>query len=114
MKDIITSFRKKHKSVFIGVPWDEEESGGCLASGRGFVHINASGGLEPCPFAPYSDVNLKNTSFKDALQSPFIKKMRENHELFAETSGGCALWKNREWVSGLLKSSGAEKERFAV
>jgi MoaA/NifB/PqqE/SkfB family radical SAM enzyme len=39
------------------VPWDEEEQGGCLASGQGFVHISAAGALEPCPFAPYSDTN---------------------------------------------------------
>jgi MoaA/NifB/PqqE/SkfB family radical SAM enzyme len=103
MKNILTDMRRRFKSVFIAVPWDEEESGGCLAAGRGFVHINASGDLEPCPFAPYSDVNLKNTCLRDALQSPFIKRMRDNHEKLSETGGGCALWNNREWVRGLLK-----------
>jgi len=28
--------------------------------------------------------------------------MRQNHEMFAETSGGCALWKNRQAVKALL------------
>jgi hypothetical protein len=28
--------------------------------------------------------------------------MRENHDLFAETKGGCALWKNRDAVESLL------------
>jgi len=27
-------------------------SGGCLSAGRGFVHVNAAGEVEPCPFAP--------------------------------------------------------------
>ncbi len=108
MKDVLGSLKKRFKAVFIGVPWDEEESGGCLASGRGFVHINASGDLEPCPLAPFSDTNLLDKSLTEALQSVFIKKLRDNHGLLAETRDGCALWKNREWVNGLLKSAAAE------
>jgi MoaA/NifB/PqqE/SkfB family radical SAM enzyme len=105
MKDLLVLFRRHYKAVFIGVPWDEEESGGCLASGRGFVHINAAGDLEPCPFAPFSDVNLKETGLAEALQSNFLKKLRENHDRFAEVSGGCALWKNREWVGSVLEKN---------
>ncbi len=102
MKGIITSFRKRHSAVFIAVPWDEEETGGCLASGRGFVHISARGDLEPCPFAPYSDANLKRVPLKEALQSRFLRSLRESHDRLTETAGGCALWKNREMVKSLL------------
>ena len=102
MKGLVASFRSRFKAAFIAVPWDEEEQGGCLASGRGFVHINAAGDLEPCPFAPYSDVSLKQMALKEALRSPFLAVMRENHDLFAETSTGCALWNNRERVRALL------------
>ena len=45
--------------VFISFPGDEKTSGGCLAAGRGFFHINSHGGAEPCPFSPYSDINVK-------------------------------------------------------
>ncbi len=103
MKGIVTDFRLKHNAVFIAVPWDEEEQGGCLASGRGFVHISAAGELEPCPFAPYSDVNLRSVPLKEGLRSRFLAVMRANHDLFAETSSGCALWNNREHVRALLE-----------
>ena len=103
MKDLIASFRSRFNAVFIAVPWDEEEQGGCLASGRGFVHISATGDLEPCPFAPYSDVNLKGVPLKEALRSRFLSVMRANHDLFAETSSGCALWNNRDRVRALLE-----------
>ena len=102
MKSLVSSFRKRFPAVFIAVPWDEKEQGGCLASGRGFVHISAGGDLEPCPFAPYSDANLLHISLRQALQSQFLRAMRENHALFAETEGGCALWKQREKVEALL------------
>jgi MoaA/NifB/PqqE/SkfB family radical SAM enzyme len=102
MKEIVAGFRRTFPAVFIAVPWDEEAQGGCLASGRGFVHINAAGDLEPCPFAPYSDVNLKDAPLREALKSPFLLSMRDNHAMFAETEGGCALWKNQEAVKSLL------------
>jgi MoaA/NifB/PqqE/SkfB family radical SAM enzyme len=103
MKGLVAGFRAKFPAVFIAVPWDEEEQGGCLASGRGFIHISASGDLEPCPFAPYSDTNLLKMPLKEALRSRFLTLMRENHSMFQETEGGCALWKNREAVESLLR-----------
>lgn len=94
---------KKHPALFIAFPGDEEPYGGCLAAGRGFIHISADGAVEPCPFAPFSDVNLKNTSLKNALSSAFLSKVRENHHLLIEGDGGCALWHNREWLNGLIQ-----------
>jgi MoaA/NifB/PqqE/SkfB family radical SAM enzyme len=95
-------YRKRYKSLFISVPGDEEEIGGCLSAGRGFVHIGADGALEPCPFAPYSDANVRETPLREALQSDFLKQIRLNHEELEETEGGCALWVKREWVKTLL------------
>jgi hypothetical protein len=46
-----------------------QTSGGCLASGRGFVHINASGDLGPCPFAFYFDTSLKSVGLRQGLRS---------------------------------------------
>jgi MoaA/NifB/PqqE/SkfB family radical SAM enzyme len=108
MKGLVAGFRSRFNAVFVAVPWDEEEQGGCLAGGRGFVHISAAGDVEPCPFAPYSDANLNAVSLRDALASPFLTAMRENHALFAETGNGCALWKNREVVESLLHPAAAE------
>jgi MoaA/NifB/PqqE/SkfB family radical SAM enzyme len=112
MKSLVSEFRRRFPAVFIAVPWDEEEQGGCLASGRGFVHISASGDLEPCPFAAYSDTSLKNMTLKEGLRSRFLAVMREKHELFRETEGGCALWKNRVQVRALLGANRVEIEHI--
>ncbi|MCJ7582933.1 MAG: radical SAM protein [Candidatus Aminicenantes bacterium] len=103
--DLITRrdhFRNQFSALFFAVPGDEEEIGGCLSAGRGFVHISADGNVEPCPFAPYSDVNLLDVSLKEALQSEFLKKIRQSDKHLKETGGGCALWVEREWVKSLL------------
>jgi MoaA/NifB/PqqE/SkfB family radical SAM enzyme len=99
-------FRSEFPAIFIALPWDEEEIGGCLSAGRGFVHISAEGNVEPCPFVPYSDTNLKNVSLKEALNSKMLRTIRENHLQLREIHG-CALWAEREWIQSLAKTSEA-------
>jgi MoaA/NifB/PqqE/SkfB family radical SAM enzyme len=95
-------YRSKFPALFIAVPWDEDDVGGCLSAGRGFVHINAAGDLEPCPFAPFSDTNVRDNSLKEALQSKLCEKIRKTPELSTEKGGGCVLWQERELVQSLL------------
>lgn len=99
---IMAGLRNKFPGLFIAFPGDEEAFGGCLAAGRGFVHISPSGRLEPCPFAPYSDARLEQQSLRDALASPLLAAIREQHSMLTETTGGCVLWDKREWVQSLL------------
>ena len=102
LSELVEVFRKEYSALFVNVPGDEKDFGGCLSAGRGFVHISAEGDLEPCPFAPYSDVNLRDKTLKEALQSPFLKAIRENDNHLQESNASCALWTRREWVRSLL------------
>jgi MoaA/NifB/PqqE/SkfB family radical SAM enzyme len=98
----IESLNKNYPALFVGFPGDEDAYGGCLAAGRGFIHVSASGDLEACPAAPFSDTNLARVSLREALSSPLLSKIRSHHHLLTETNGGCALWTNRAWVEGLV------------
>jgi MoaA/NifB/PqqE/SkfB family radical SAM enzyme len=98
------SFRAKYSALFIALPLDEEEIGGCLSAGRGFIHVSTEGNVEPCPFIPYSDTNLKNVSLKEALQSRMLQIIRENHDQLEENHG-CALWAKRDWVQSLSNNN---------
>ncbi|MFO7675809.1 MAG: radical SAM protein [bacterium] len=98
----LDEFRAAHRALFIGFPGDEEQFGGCLAAGRGFVHVANSGAVEACPFAPFSDSNTSEMSLREALGSNLLRRIRENHGRLSETRGGCALWENRDWVRSLL------------
>ncbi len=86
--------------MIVSFPGDEEMMGGCLASGRGFFHINAAGGAEPCPFSPYSKQNLRTDSIEEVLRSGFFKEMR-GIAAEAEHKGGCTLFDNRRRVEEL-------------
>lgn len=88
--------------LLISFPGDEKSSGGCLAAGRGFFHINSHGGAEPCPFSPHSDTNVMKTSLLDALNSPLFLKLQLNGSLTKEHIGGCTLFEQKELVQKML------------
>jgi MoaA/NifB/PqqE/SkfB family radical SAM enzyme len=89
-------------AIFVSFPGDEKYTGGCLAAGRGFFHINTNGGAEPCPFSPYSDTNLKDCTLLEALQSPLFKKLKQYEVLSGDHAGGCVLFEKEEEVKKLL------------
>ena len=95
--------RKKRGMVFISFPGDEKSSGGCVAAGRGFFHINARGGAEPCPFSPYSDVSVRDSSLREALRSPLFRALQTEGLLADDHIGGCTLYMNRERVEEILR-----------
>ena len=99
----IARLREEHpEMVFISFPGDEKATGGCVAAGRGFFHINSHGGAEPCPFSPFSDVNVRDMSLKDAMHSPLFTALRSGDLLADDHKGGCVLYDKREQVQALL------------
>lgn len=102
LKQVLEDYRKRYGIIFIAFPGDEDTYGGCLAAGRGFVHISSSGRVEPCPFSPFSDISLTDKTLAEALKSRFLMKIRESRDLLSEHEGGCALWENRDWVERTL------------
>lgn len=101
LSQVVDEYRDRISDMMIlSFPGDEKAMGGCLASGRGFFHINASGGAEPCPFSPYATHNLKDCSLLDVLQSTYFKQLQDmaskvNHQ------GGCTLFQIEDEVETL-------------
>ena len=90
--------------LFLSFPGDEKTSGGCLAAGRGFFHINSHGGAEPCPASPYSDINVRDSSLLEALDSKLFKSLRDGGILLDDHEGGCVLFEHKDEVEELLKN----------
>lgn len=103
----LTRLRAEHPDMlFISFPGDEKRSGGCLAAGRGFFHINSHGGAEPCPFSPYSDVNVRDTSLQQALRSRLFRALQSEEILTGEHVGGCVLFEQKDRVEAILQQEG--------
>ncbi len=103
LKKEIMRLRQEHpEMVFVSFPGDEKSSGGCIAAGRGFFHINSHGGAEPCPFSPYSDINVKETSLREAMNSRLFIALQNEGVLNDDHSGGCVLYEKRNEVETIL------------
>jgi MoaA/NifB/PqqE/SkfB family radical SAM enzyme len=101
--NFLSKFRLSYQALFVAFPGDEKKFGGCLGAGRGLFHISPDGAVELCPFAPLSDIHLKNFSLKEALgTSKLLRTVREKIDAFEKDSGGCVLWENRHKINSLL------------
>ena len=97
------ALRKEYdECVMLSFPGDELAMGGCMAAGREFFHINSHGGAEPCPFSPYSDMNVRDTSLREAISSPLFQKLKDEGLLGETHIGGCVLYEQRHRVEALL------------
>ena len=90
--------------VYVSFPGDEKSSGGCVAAGRGFFHINSHGGAEPCPFSPFSDINVRDSSLREAMDSPLFRTLRDEGYLLEDHDGGCILYEKRELIQQLINA----------
>lgn len=67
---------RNNKPIFIIDFWnDAPYVGGCIAA-RQYAHINHQGDVEPCIFAHFSTHNIKKSSLREALNSPYFKAVR--------------------------------------
>ena len=101
--EIIRLRQELQDMVYVSFPGDEKASGGCIAAGRGLFHINSHGGAEPCPFSPYSDINVRDTSLKEAMQSKLFHALRKGTLLEDDHTGGCVLYEKRAQVEELMR-----------
>ena len=109
LKNRIDCLRKEHtEMVYISFPGDEKDTGGCVAAGRGFFHINSHGGAEPCPFSPFSDINVRDTSLKEAINSKLFRELRNGGYLLEDHVGGCTLYEKRDQVEKIIAEGKAQ------
>ncbi len=105
LKEKLAELREKYpEMLFVSFPGDEKSSGGCLAAGRGFFHINPHGSAEPCPFSPYSDINVRDTSVREALHSRLFTALQDGDVLMEDHAGGCVLFERKDCVEALLSA----------
>ena len=104
LRSQIEKLKNKFKDMSIfAFPGDEKFMGGCLSAGRGFFHINPSGGAEACPFSPHSQWTVKDHTILEILESSFFKEIQVLSKLGVENHvGGCTLFNYDKEVRQLL------------
>lgn len=103
----VRKFRTE-KPIFIIDFWnDGEYVNGCIAGGKNYLHINSNGDVEPCAFIHYSNVNIKDVSLIEALQSPLFKQYKKNQPFNENHLRPCPLLDNPEKLRQMVKESNA-------
>ncbi|MGL6199087.1 MAG: radical SAM protein [Lachnospiraceae bacterium] len=109
----IRKFRNT-KPIFTMDFWnDAEYTGGCIAGGRNYLHINANGDIEPCAFIHYSDSNILEKTLLEAYQSPLFMQYHDNQPFNANHLRPCPLLDNEGRLAQLVHKSEAHSTDLA-
>ena len=103
----IRHFRQTKPIFTIDFQNDAEYVGGCIAGGRRYLHINANGDVDPCVFIHYSNMNIREHTLLEALQSPLFKAYYHNQPFNENMLRPCPMLENPEILPRLVRQSGA-------
>ena len=103
----IREMREKKPLFTLDFQNDGEFVGGCIAGGRRYLHINAAGDVEPCVFAHYANVNIRETTLLDALRSPLFMQYYEGQPFNDNLLKPCPILENEGLLADMVKRAGA-------
>ncbi len=105
-----TELHKRSKDTPLTIfnfPAEEYADGVCEAGGKGFLHINAHGYVEPCPFCHYAEDKITEKDYIGILKSDFLSGIRKMVKEIDNKDGNCLLFENREMVKRIASETGA-------
>lgn len=86
---------------------DGEYVGGCIAGGRNYFHINASGDAEPCVFIHFSNTNIHENSIVEMLKSPLFMAYHEGQPFNRNHLRPCPMLENPKLLREMVEKTGA-------
>ncbi|HBY57587.1 MAG TPA: radical SAM protein [Candidatus Atribacteria bacterium] len=96
------------KPLFLADFWNDGTfSGGCIAGGRRFFHINAKGEVEPCAFVHFAVDNIKEKSLKEVLQNPLFKAYQKRQPFGENLMAPCPIIDHPKDLREIIAESGA-------
>ena len=99
---------RSSKPILIADFWNDGEfSGGCIAGGRRFFHITASGDVEPCAFVHFTIDNIKGKPLKEVLANPLFKAYRDRQPFSENMLRPCPLIDTPEQLREMVRETGA-------
>lgn len=91
LRERFSYFRATKPMLFVDFWNDGCLTGGCIAAGRKYFHVNARGDVEPCVFCHFASDNIKEKSLFEALNSPLFKEIRKRQPFSENFYRPCLL-----------------------
>jgi len=82
-------------------------TGGCIAGGRLYFHVNHLGDVEPCIFCHFATHNIHNCRLAEALASPFFQGIRKNQPFSYNTLRPCPMIDHPHEMWRIIQQNGA-------
>lgn len=103
-------FKKGEQKPILAIDFfnDGEYVGGCVAAGKQYFHISPNGDCEPCVFAHYSQVNIKEAHILDALRSPLFMAYRVHQPFSDNMLRPCPVVDNPGAIKKMVHDTGAK------
>ncbi|MGE5553987.1 MAG: radical SAM protein [Betaproteobacteria bacterium] len=112
MFEAVRRFRQS-KPIFLADFWnDGAASGGCIAGGKRYLHINAAGDVEPCAFIHHATHNIKDCSLEEALASPLFRAYQQRQPFQHNLLRPCPLLDNPRALPEMVAESGAHQTQL--
>lgn len=80
---------------------------GCIAGGRRYFHITASGDVEPCAFAHFSVDNIRDKSLREVLANPLFRAYQKRQPFHSNYLLPCPIIDNPQALRDIVAESGA-------
>jgi len=113
MYHVVRDNWRNNVPMFFADFWnDGEYTGGCIAGGRRYLHINAGGDVEPCAFIHYSDSNIREKTLLECYESPLFKSYRAHQPFNSNMLRPCPLLDNPGALSQMVGESGAKSTDY--
>lgn len=96
------------KPILVADFWNDGPlTGGCIAGGRRYIHINNKADVEPCVFVHFAVDNLKEKSLVEALGSDFFKGFRSMQPFGRNLLRPCPIIDHPAVIKSLVTKYGA-------
>jgi len=103
----VRSLRERKPIMYIDFWNDAYATQGCIAGGRRFFHIAADGAAEPCVFAHFSNMNIKDHSISEVLQSPIFRAYQKRQPFNENMLQPCPILDNPQFLREMVAESNA-------
>jgi MoaA/NifB/PqqE/SkfB family radical SAM enzyme len=87
---------------------DGELTQGCIAGGRRYFHVTASGAVEPCAFVHFSTHNINHHSLEEILRSPLFAAFQKKQPFCGDHLRPCPIIDVPSALRDIVTESGAK------
>ncbi len=111
LRDGVVRLRTKHPIFLVDFWNDGELLLGCMSGGRRYLHVNATGDVEPCVFAQFAVDNIEGKTIADILKTPFMRAIRDKLPLSENYLRPCMIIDHPQVLREIVATHGARPTR---